>query len=150
MQCWTNVQDVAPTLYKCNTDVVCLLGCLMFTIYCAHAHGPCTRTRTHIMCKWMAFLRRKHHENVYTRQTREGEQVVDQLYNQLQLVLYNRVIRLHVVTVYCVCILYSICELDVIKWNYFLVSVIPMASIIIKQVDLYGCLTDMDGVRKTY
>ena len=25
-QCWTNVEDVGPTLYKCYTNVVCLLG----------------------------------------------------------------------------------------------------------------------------
>ena len=26
MQCWTNVEDVGPTLYKCYTNVLCLLG----------------------------------------------------------------------------------------------------------------------------
>ena len=26
VQCWTNVEDVGPTLYKCNTNVSCLLG----------------------------------------------------------------------------------------------------------------------------
>ena len=26
IQCWTNVEDVGPTLYKCYTDVLCLLG----------------------------------------------------------------------------------------------------------------------------
>ena len=31
IQCWTNVEDVGPTLYKCYTNVLCLLGCL----YCA-------------------------------------------------------------------------------------------------------------------
>ena len=25
VQCWTNVEDVAPTFYKCYTDVLCLL-----------------------------------------------------------------------------------------------------------------------------
>ena len=25
MQCWTNVEDVGPTLYKCYTNVLCLL-----------------------------------------------------------------------------------------------------------------------------
>ena len=24
--CWTNVEDVGPTLYKCYTNVLCLLG----------------------------------------------------------------------------------------------------------------------------
>ena len=27
VQCWANVEDVGPTLYKCYTDVLCLLGC---------------------------------------------------------------------------------------------------------------------------
>ena len=26
MQCWTNVEDVGPTLHKCYTNVLCLLG----------------------------------------------------------------------------------------------------------------------------
>ena len=26
VQCWTNVKDVGPTLYKCYTNVLCLLG----------------------------------------------------------------------------------------------------------------------------
>ena len=26
VQCWTNVEDVGPTLYKCYTSVLCLLG----------------------------------------------------------------------------------------------------------------------------
>ena len=26
MQCWTNVENVGPTLYKCYTNVLCLLG----------------------------------------------------------------------------------------------------------------------------
>ena len=26
IQCWTNVEDVGPTLYKCYTNVFCLLG----------------------------------------------------------------------------------------------------------------------------
>ena len=28
VQCWTNVEDVGPTLYKCYTNILCLLGCL--------------------------------------------------------------------------------------------------------------------------
>ena len=32
IQCWTNVEDVGPTLYKCYTNVLCLLGC--FWIAC--------------------------------------------------------------------------------------------------------------------
>ena len=27
MQCWTNVENVGPTLYKCYTNVLCLLCC---------------------------------------------------------------------------------------------------------------------------
>ena len=27
MQCWTNVENVWLTLYKCYTNVLCLLGC---------------------------------------------------------------------------------------------------------------------------
>ena len=26
VQCWTNVEDVGPTLYKCYMNVLCLLG----------------------------------------------------------------------------------------------------------------------------
>ena len=26
VQCWTNVEDVGPTLYKCYANVLCLLG----------------------------------------------------------------------------------------------------------------------------
>ena len=26
VQCWTNVEDVGPTLYKCYTNALCLLG----------------------------------------------------------------------------------------------------------------------------
>ena len=26
VQCWTNLKDVGPTLYKCYTNVLCLLG----------------------------------------------------------------------------------------------------------------------------
>ena len=27
VQCWTNVEDGGPALYKCYTNVLCLLGC---------------------------------------------------------------------------------------------------------------------------
>ena len=27
IQCWVNVEDVGPTLHKCYTYVLCLLGC---------------------------------------------------------------------------------------------------------------------------
>ena len=30
IQCWTNVEDVGPTLYKCYTNVPCLLGRVLF------------------------------------------------------------------------------------------------------------------------
>ena len=47
VQCWTNVEDVGPTLYKCYTHVLCLLGwpaslCSLlgfgpiFNLYCVH------------------------------------------------------------------------------------------------------------------
>ena len=26
VQCWSNVEDVGPALYKCYTNVLCLLG----------------------------------------------------------------------------------------------------------------------------
>ena len=26
IQCWTKVEDIGPTLYKCYTNVLCLLG----------------------------------------------------------------------------------------------------------------------------
>ena len=29
IQFWNNVEDVGPTLYKCYTTVLCLLGCMM-------------------------------------------------------------------------------------------------------------------------
>ena len=29
VQCWTNVEDVGPTLYKCYANVLCLLGSLI-------------------------------------------------------------------------------------------------------------------------
>ena len=32
MQCWTNVEDVGPTLYKCYTNVLCLLGRRTFSL----------------------------------------------------------------------------------------------------------------------
>ena len=32
VQCWTNVEDVEPTLYKCYTHILCLLGCLLFQL----------------------------------------------------------------------------------------------------------------------
>ena len=32
IQCWTNVEDVGPTLYKCYTNVLCLLGSLISSI----------------------------------------------------------------------------------------------------------------------
>ena len=36
IQCWTNVEDVGPTLYKCYTNVLCLLGSLTIL----HCFGP--------------------------------------------------------------------------------------------------------------
>ena len=30
VQCWTNVEDVGPTLYKCYTDVLCSQGYQFF------------------------------------------------------------------------------------------------------------------------
>ena len=30
IQCWTNVEDVGPTLYKCYTNVLCLLGSQLY------------------------------------------------------------------------------------------------------------------------
>ena len=27
IQCWANVEDIGPALYKCYTNVLCLLGC---------------------------------------------------------------------------------------------------------------------------
>ena len=37
VQCWTNVEDVGPTLYKCYTNVLCLLGC--GAVYCTAAES---------------------------------------------------------------------------------------------------------------
>ena len=31
VQCWTNVEDVGPTLYKCYTNVLCMLGIVHHT-----------------------------------------------------------------------------------------------------------------------
>ena len=56
-QCWTNVKDVGPTLYKCYTNVLCLLGCrllfrdfltsittlnVLLFIYLFAIHSTCT------------------------------------------------------------------------------------------------------------
>ena len=38
VQCWSNVEDVGPTLYKCYTKVLCFLGS-------SHFHSPCSRCR---------------------------------------------------------------------------------------------------------
>ena len=32
IQCWANVEDVGPTLYKCYTNVLCLLGYARVTL----------------------------------------------------------------------------------------------------------------------
>ena len=34
VQCWTNVGDAGPTLYKCYTNVLCLLGNPYFHLLC--------------------------------------------------------------------------------------------------------------------
>ena len=31
VQCWSNVEDVGPTLYKYYTNVLCLLGMLVYS-----------------------------------------------------------------------------------------------------------------------
>ena len=43
MRCWTNVEDVGPTLYKCYTNVLCLLGRRTFsrTLYIYSMLGQC-------------------------------------------------------------------------------------------------------------
>ena len=33
VQCWTRVKDVGSTLYKCYTNVSCLLGVIMVMYY---------------------------------------------------------------------------------------------------------------------
>ena len=33
VKCWTNVFDVGPTLYKCHTNVLCLLGRCSLLVY---------------------------------------------------------------------------------------------------------------------
>ena len=43
IQCWTNVEDVGPTLYKCYTNVLCLLGRRTFsqTLYISAMLAQC-------------------------------------------------------------------------------------------------------------
>ena len=45
IQCWTNVEDVGPTLYKCYTNVLCLLGRRTFsqTLYISPMLGQSRR-----------------------------------------------------------------------------------------------------------
>ena len=49
MQCWTNVENVWPTLYKCYTNVLCLLSCRGLSLkHCTFIHcwfnaGPMSR-----------------------------------------------------------------------------------------------------------
>ena len=46
MQCWTNVENVGPTLYKCYKNVLCLLGCrrtFSQTFYIYSMLGQCRR-----------------------------------------------------------------------------------------------------------
>ena len=41
IQCWTNVEDVGPTLYKCYTNVLCLAGMDPDITVCdVHANYP--------------------------------------------------------------------------------------------------------------
>ena len=35
VQCWTNVKEVVPTLYKCYTNVLCLLGIAVGLVFLA-------------------------------------------------------------------------------------------------------------------
>ena len=42
VQCWTNVEDIGPTLYKCYADVLCLLG------YISPPRTPCTCLSTNL------------------------------------------------------------------------------------------------------
>ena len=45
VQCWTNVEDVGPTLYKCYANVLCLLGSDSITnIYVREGRGAFVRT----------------------------------------------------------------------------------------------------------
>ena len=49
MQCWTSVEDVGPTLYKCHTNVLCLLGRKTFFKHCTFIQcwfnvGPASQT----------------------------------------------------------------------------------------------------------
>ena len=37
IQCWTNVEDVGTTLYKCYTNVLCLLGRVVVSTAAFHA-----------------------------------------------------------------------------------------------------------------
>ena len=46
IQCWTNVEDVGPTLYKCFTNILCLLGMLIIHM-CSPSQTQITRTKTY-------------------------------------------------------------------------------------------------------
>ena len=44
--CWANVEDVGPTLYKCYTDVLCLLGIAAGLVLLDTAGGDYKQTPT--------------------------------------------------------------------------------------------------------
>ena len=41
IQCWSNVEDVGPALYKCYTNVLCLQGCSHDTLTAVHIIVSC-------------------------------------------------------------------------------------------------------------
>ena len=50
-QCWSNVEDVGPTLYKCYTNVLCLLGIALNFFTCIRKN-----VHLYIMFRFLRFL----------------------------------------------------------------------------------------------
>ena len=63
IQCWTNDEDVGPTLYKCYTDVLCLLGSSLKIVFTRFACVTVTSLASHIGVK-------RKQENICWKQTK--------------------------------------------------------------------------------
>ena len=50
VQCWSNVEDVGPTLYKCYTNVLCLLGCWFNVGLTSSKHKTLTQFWCNVGC----------------------------------------------------------------------------------------------------
>ena len=59
IQCWSNFKDVGPTLYKCYTNVLCLLG------VCGVAQAPWS----HVICNHWTCATPHTHAYIYDQRT---------------------------------------------------------------------------------